>query len=64
MTKDDGADWALANIDPKHHRVVAQAQACYRSEEPIDPKMRRVDGHDWDIDALLALGDYVRSHIT
>jgi len=63
MTKDAGADWALVNIDPKHHRVVAQAQTCYRSEEPVDPKMRRVDGHDWDVDALLAFGDYVRSRM-
>jgi predicted nucleotidyltransferase len=64
LSKDEGGEWALANLPSEHRAVVAQALACYRSPEPVSPAERRTDGHDWDEPALLAFRDFGRRQRT
>jgi len=63
LNKDEGGEWALANLPAEHHAIIAQALACYRSDEHVDPSMRRTHGHDWDLEALRAFRDYVRDRV-
>jgi GrpB-like predicted nucleotidyltransferase (UPF0157 family) len=62
-SKEEGGEWALANLPEQHRPIVAQALACYRSPEPISPDERRTHGHDWDEQALHAFRDYVQGSV-
>jgi streptomycin 3"-adenylyltransferase len=60
LSKDEGAEWALANLPEAFRPTVAQALACYRSPEPVPRDRRETDGHDWDAPPLLQFRDHVR----
>lgn len=59
MSKGAGATWALGHVPKEHCQIVAQARACYPSDEPVSADERRHDGHLWDIEALTGFRDYV-----
>jgi len=63
LTKDEGAEWALAHLPEQYRPLIAQALACYRSPEPVRADQRRTDGHAWDRDALRAFCQYVRASV-
>ena len=63
LSKEEGGEWALAHLPDEHHRIVAQALACYRSPEPIAPEERRRHGHDWDHQSLSTFRDYVNGRM-
>ena len=60
LSKDEGGEWALANLPEALRPTVAQALACYRSPEPVPSDQRHTDGHDWDAPPLLQFRDHVR----
>jgi Domain of unknown function (DUF4111) len=62
-SKEEGGEWALANLPEQHLRTVAQALVCYRSPEPVSPDERRTHGHDWDARALRAFRDYMEGRM-
>jgi predicted nucleotidyltransferase len=63
LSKDEGGEWALANLPEQHRPIVAQALACYRSPEPVAFDERRTHGHDWDEQGLQAFRDYIQGRM-
>lgn len=59
LNKEEGGEWALANLPSDHQAVVSQALACYRNSAPVSPPERRTDGHAWDQESLRQFRDYV-----
>jgi predicted nucleotidyltransferase len=59
VSKEEGAQWALANLPPDHHALIEQALRCYRSPNPVTPAERRTGGESWDLDAILAWRQFV-----
>jgi GrpB-like predicted nucleotidyltransferase (UPF0157 family)/predicted nucleotidyltransferase len=63
LSKEEGGEWALANLPEQHRPMVAQALACYRSPEPVSADERRTHGHDWDQQSLHEFRDYVHGRM-
>jgi streptomycin 3"-adenylyltransferase len=59
VSKDEGGEWALANLPEEHKSVIEQALRCYRSARPVRPEERGTDGHGWDQQALERFREYV-----
>jgi len=60
-SKEEGAMWALASLPAGHRPVVAAALECYRARAPVDADLRRVHGHRWVEEPLLAFAAYAES---
>jgi Domain of unknown function (DUF4111) len=60
-SKEEGGEWALECLPQTHHRIVAQALACYRSAELVAADDHLTDGHPWNRPALEEFRDYVRA---
>jgi streptomycin 3"-adenylyltransferase len=60
-SKEEGAMWAQVTLPAGHRPVVAAALECYRSDAPVDANLRRIHGHQWDEEPLLAFAAYAES---
>jgi streptomycin 3"-adenylyltransferase len=61
--KDESARWALEHLPAEQHPIVAAALDCYRSEVWVPSELRRLHGHEWDPEPLLAIAAYARRHL-
>lgn len=59
-SKDEAARWAFDHLPAAHHDLVRLAWAAYRSNDEVDPSMRRTAGLDWPEAELLSFRDYAR----
>jgi predicted nucleotidyltransferase len=62
-SKDESASWALEHLPAAEHPIVAAALECYRSQARVPSELRRLHGHEWDPDPLLAIAAYGRKHL-
>lgn len=60
LSKDEGGHWALEHLPADHHSIVRDALGCYRSAADTSADQRRLHGHAWNEDALLALAAFAR----
>ncbi len=59
-SKEEAAVWALEHLPVRHHPIITEALACYRSAAEIPADRRRTHGHTWNDDALVALTAFAR----
>ena len=62
-SKDEAARWALGNIPAGHHDLVRLAWTAYRSDDDVDPSLRRTAGLDWPEAELMSFRDFARSQL-
>ncbi len=63
-SKEEGARWALDALPVQHHQIIAESLECYRSATAAPVDERRVHGHRWDQQALVALAAYARRQLS
>lgn len=64
MSKEEGAEWALANLPPEHGALITQALTAYRANAPVATDAERMlFGGPWNTDALARFGEFVREAV-
>ncbi len=61
--KEEGAVWALAHLPLSLHQPIADALACYRSDQPVTTQTRRTGGLAWDEPGLRSWRDAMAAEV-